>query len=60
MLLMTQVGIHGEFGVDVINLVEVAYNVELEHVMDSFVQAVHKKRKPAVHSHVKQENTVFV
>ena len=43
MLLLTQVGMHGEFGVDVINLVEVAYNLELEHVMDSVVQAVHKK-----------------
>ena len=43
MLLLTQVGMHGEFGVDVINLVEVAYNVEQEHVMDSVVQAVLKK-----------------
>ena len=43
MLLLTKVGMHGEFGVDVINLAEVAYNIELEHVMDSFVQAVHKK-----------------
>ena len=58
MLLLTQVGRHGEGGVDVINLVEVANNVELEHVMDSVVQAVHKKRKPAIYSHVKQENMV--
>ena len=51
---------HGEIGVDVINLVEVVYNVELEHVMESIVQAVHKKQKPAIHSHVEQENMVFV
>ena len=59
MLPLTQVGMHGEFGADVINLVEVAYNLELEHVMDSVVQAVHKKRKSAIHSHVEQENMVF-
>ena len=59
MLLLTQVGMHGEFGADVINLVEVVYNLELEDVMDSVVQAVHKKRKSAILSHVEQENMVF-